>query len=185
MNKKIFRLSLIMALIAPLGWVTLFPAATPAAAGAARYPFTAYNIACSLQEGKTWMSDDGIFHIRGRILQSVVASESAYHAGTGEIIGNANIDLATMLGEYHGTLKIFPTAVNGYWAGSWVVQMTPAGQNGHARLQGYGDLEGWSIKAELTYLPPFILANFKHLCGGSQPVAGTLSNGYILMPGGE
>jgi len=185
MNKKIFRSSLILALIAAMAWVVLFPAATPAAAGTRRIPFTAYNIACSLQEGKTWMSDDGIFHIRNRVLQSVVASDSIYHAGIGEIVGNANIDLATMLGEYHGTLAIYPTAVNGYWAGSWVVQIAPAGQNGHARLQGYGDLEGWQIKAELTYLPPFVLSDFKNLCGGNQPVAGTFANGFILMPGGE
>lgn len=185
MNKKVIRSSLLLALIAAMAWVMLFPVATPAAADAGRIPFTAYNISCSLQEGKTWMSDDGIFHVRGRVLQSVVASESIYHAGTGEIVGNANIDLATMLGEYHGTLKIFPAAINGYWAGTWVLELTPAGQNGHARLQGYGDLDGWSIKAELIYLPPSYLANFKDLCGGNQPIAGTLSNGYILMPGSE
>lgn len=185
MNKRVFRLSLVLALVASLGWVTLFQAAFPAAAGAERYAFTAYNIACSFEEGETWTSDDGILHIRGRVLQSVVASESPYHAGIGEIVGNANIDPVTMLGTYHGTLKIFPAAIDGFWAGSWVVQITPAGQNGHARLQGYGALEGWQIKAELMYLPPYILANFKDLCGGNQPVAGTFSSGYILMPGSE
>ena len=184
MNKKAFLMSLVLALIAVMAWAMLFPVATPAAADAGKIPITAYNIACTLQEGKVWMSD-GIVHIRGRVLQSVVVSESEFNAGTGEIVGNANLDPVTMLGEYHGVLEIYPRAHAGYWGGSWEIQITPAGQTGHARLQGYGDMEGWQIKAEITYLPPNILAGFSDLCGGIQPVAGTLSNGYILMPGSE
>ena len=186
MNKKVFRSSLVLALAAAMAWVMLFPVASPVAAGANREIFEAYNIVCPpIVSQKMWVSDDGILHIRERVLNSVVSSASIYHNGTGQIISNANIDLVTMYGEYHGTLAIYPTAINGYWAGSWVLQITPAGQNGHARLQGYGDLEGWQIKAELTYLPPSVLAGFSVLCGGTQPLAGTRTNGYILKPGSE
>jgi len=186
MNKKVFRSSLVLALVAAMAWVMLFPVASPVAAGADREIFEAYNIVCPpIVSQKMWVSDDGILHIRDRVLNSVVSSASIYHNGTGQIISNANIDLATMYGEYHGSLEIYPTAINGYWAGSWVLQITPAGQNGHARLQGYGDLDGWQIKAELTYLPPPVLAGFSDLCGGNQPLAGTRSNGFILMPGSE
>ena len=186
MNKKVFRSSLILALMAALAWAMLFPVATPAAAGADRETFEAYNIVCPpIVSQRMWVSDDGIVHIRDRVLNSVVQSTSMYHAGTGQIVSNANIDPATGYGEFHGTLAIYPTAVDGYWAGSWVLQITSAGQNGHARLQGYGDLEGWQIKAELTYLPPPVLAGFSGLCGGTQPIAGTRSNGYILKPGSE
>ena len=186
MNKNIIRSSLILALITAITWVMLFPVVTPAAASANRETFEAYNIVCPpIVRQKMWVSDDGILHIRDRVLNSVVQSTSMYHAGTGQIISNANIDPATGYGEFHGTLTIYPTAVDGYWAGSWVLQITSAGQNGHARLQGYGDLEGWQIKAELTYLPPPVLAGFSDLCGGTQPIAGTRSNGYILKPGSE
>lgn len=175
------RLALVIAIalmIAPL-------AIRPAAARATKIPFSAYNIACSLQEGKLWVKD-GVLHIRGRVLQSVVISESEYHAGTGQIVGNANIDLATGYGTYHGTLEIYPTAKNGYWAGIWTMQVNESGADGIARLQGYGpDLEGLSIKSEITYLPPSILANFAYACSGNQPISGTSSNGVILMPDGE
>lgn len=188
MNAKLFRLSLILALIASLGWVTMFQATTPTAAGADREYFEAFNIVCPpIVSQKMWISEDGVLHIRDRVLNSVVLSKSIYHNGSGKIISNANIDLATMYGEYHGALEIYPAAFEGsWWAGSFVVEITPAGQNGHARLQGYGpDLEGWSVKAELTYLPPPVLAGFQYLCGGNQPLAGTRSNGYILKPGSE
>ena len=186
MNKKVFRSSLVLALIIALAWVMLFPVATPAAAGADRETFEAYNIVCPpIVSQKMWVSDDGILHIRDRVLNSVVQSTSMYHDGTGQIISNANIDPATGYGEFHGTLAIYPAAVEGYWAGSRVLQITSAGQNGHARLKGHGELEGWQIKAELTYLPPPVLAGFSSLCGGIQPIAGTRSNGYILKPGSE
>lgn len=186
MNKNVFRLSLVLALIASLGWIATFPTATPAAAEAERKEFEAYNIVCPpIVSQKMWVSEDGILHIRDRVLNSVVQSASVYHEGVGQIISNANIDPATMYGTYQGTLTIYPDAFDGYWAGSWVLEITPAGQNGHARLQGYGALEGWQIKAVLTYLPPPVLAGFSGLCGGNQPIAGTRSNGYILMPGGK
>ncbi len=114
MNKKLFHLSLILALVASLGWVTMFRAVTPAVAGADREYFEAFNIVCPpIVSQRMWVSDDGILHIRERVLNSVVISDSIYHKGTGKIISNANIDLATMYGEYHGNLEIYPAAFPG------------------------------------------------------------------------
>ena len=183
MSKITFHSSLalviaIALMIAPL-------AIRPAAAGSTEIPISAYNIACTKQEGKLWV-EEGVLHIRGRVLQSVVISESEYHAGTGQIVGNANIDLATRYGTYHGTLEIYPAAKNGYWAGIWTMQVNESGADGIARLQGYGpDLEGLSIKSEITYLSPLDLSGYAYACSGNQPISGTSSNGVILMPGGE
>ena len=187
MNKKLLRLSLILAIVVSLGWATMFRETVSVAAGTDREYFEAYNIVCPpIVSQRIWVSEDGILHIRDRVLNSVVRSNNMYHNGSGQVISNANIDLATMYGEYHGTLEIYPAEFAGSgWAGSFVIEITPAGQNGHARLQGFGELEGWQIKSELTYLPPPILAGFKDLCNGNQPLAGTRSNGYILMPGQE
>jgi len=183
MSKITFHSSL--ALVIAIALMIAPFAIRPAAAGATEIPISAYNIACTKQEGKLWV-EEGVLHIRGRVLQSVVISESEYHAGTGQIVGNANIDLATRYGTYHGTLEIYPAAKDGYWAGIWTMQVNESGADGIARLQGYGpDLEGWSIKSEITYLPPEVLAQYKDYCGGNQPISGTLSNGVILMPGGE
>jgi hypothetical protein len=181
---KLLMLTLSLALLMSTAGL----AASPDDVGTQRIPFTAYNIACSLKEGEVWVSDGGIYHIRGRVLQSVVISEeSDYHNGTGEIVGNANIfDPSLGLGTYFGSLEIYPTDMKGYWVGNWSVQITENGPKGVARLKGYGpDLEGMLSQSSLIYLPPNILANFAYLCGGDQPVAGTMALGEILIPGGE
>ena len=155
MNKKVFRSSLVLALIVALAWVMLFPVATPAAAGADRETFEAYNIVCPpIVSQKMWVSDDGIVHIRDRVLNSVVSSASEYHNGTGQIISNANIDSATGYGEFHGSLAIYPTAKNGYWAGSWVLQITPAGQSGHPLSPFYrAGHRAWANGEATPFLP--------------------------------
>lgn len=182
MKKKFFRFSLTLAVAAGI-FLSPFTVRPAAAEAAAKIPFTAYNIACSMQEGEIWV-EDGVLHLRDRVLQSIVVSDSEYHAGTGQIVANANIDLATGYGTYHGTLEIYPAAKDGYWAGSWTIQISESGPNGIARLQGFGpDLQGFALKGSLTYLPPNILAGFADTtCGGNQPVAGTLSEGIILIP---
>lgn len=159
----------------------------PAAAEATRIDFVNYNIACSIESQNFWVSDDGVVHIRDRVLTSVVTSDSEYHAGPGHIYANANIsDPATGIGTYFGSLDIYPTAhSDGYWFGHWSMQITENGYHGIARLKGYGSLEGMSSFASLAPLPPQVLANFKSLCGGNQPVAGTYVEGYILVPGGD
>lgn len=156
----------------------------PAAAEATRVDFVNYNIGCSIESQNLWISDDGIIHIRDRVLNSVVTSTSEYHAGPGHIYGNANIsDPATGIGTYFGSLDIYPTAhPDGYWFGHWTMQITENGFQGIARLKGYGSLEGMLSFASLTPLPPAVLANFADLCGGNQPVAGTYVEGYILVP---
>ncbi len=190
MNKNIFRLGVIIMLVVVFSLFAVSLAVQPAVAGAERIPFKNYNIACSYQEGKTWVSDDGIVHLRGRILQSVIISEGEalqYFEGTGQIVGNANIfDPILGLGTYFGSLEIYPTDKDGYWAGKWTVQITEDGPKGIARLQGYGpDLKGMFSKGTLSYLPPTVLANFAYLCGGQQPVAGTLAEGVLLIHGSD
>lgn len=154
----------------------------PAAAGVTRVDFENYNIACSIVSQTVWFSDDGVVHVRDRVLNSVVTSTSEYHAGPGHIYGNANItDPLTGIGSYFGTLDIYPTAhPDGYWFGNWTMEITQNGSQGIARLKGYGSLDGMLSFASLTPLTPTELANYKILCGGTQPVAGTYVLGYYL-----
>jgi hypothetical protein len=188
MNKNLFRVGVVITLVAVFSLFAVSLAVQPAIAGTERIPFKNYNIACSYQEGKVWVSDDGIVHLRGRVLQSVIISDvPEYFAGTGQIVGNANIfDPAFGLGTYFGSLEIYPTAMDGYWAGKWTVQITEDGPKGIAQLKGYGpDLKGMLSKGTLGYLAPTELANFAYLCGGNQPVAGTLAEGVLLIQGGD
>lgn len=183
MNKKYIRLSLFFVLIIAIASLSASQSVKPVLAGAIKVPIDGYNIACSKQEGTVWV-EDGILHIRGRILQSVVISENEYHAGTGQIIGNANIDLSTGYGSYFGTLEIYPDAYpDNYWSGNWTMQINESGNSGIARLQGFGDVFwGWSIKSDISYLSPEELAPFSYACG-DQPISGSMSNGILLMSG--
>lgn len=159
--------------------------ARPAVAGTEKTDFEAYNIACEiLVPGDYWVDEDGVAHLRGRVLRSVVISENEFHSGTGFIFANFNYDLATGVMTYHGTLEIYPTLKDDYWAGSWTMQIVPSGADGIARLQGYGtDLSGLSIKSNLTPLTPTQLAEFKYACGGNQPISGVRSQATMINPG--
>ena len=168
--------------------VTMSFLVSPTSAQSNRVYFENYNIACTLvSEDPPRVSEGGIVHLRNRVYESVILSDSDYHAGTGGIVGNANLfDPAFGIGTYFGTLEIYPTAhPDSYWAGHWSMQITATGFKGIARLLGYGSIEGMSSFATLTPLPPTLLAQFAYLCGGNQPVTGTYVVGYYIVPDGE
>jgi hypothetical protein len=187
MKRTILRLSLTVALLAVPGLVYISGTVNPAASGTTRIPYEAYNIACGIQEGKVWDSGGGILHIRGRVLESVVVSDCEYNRGSGQIVANANIDLATgYYGSYFGTLAIYPDDKDGWWAGEWSMQITPGRVGGIARLQGYGpELDGLTSKADLIFLGPEQLADFACHCGGNPPLAGVYVVGFVMNAGGK
>jgi hypothetical protein len=188
MKSTISRWSLILALVAVVALVSAPLAARPAAAATEWYDVVNHFIVCSMvDQGTVWFSDDdlSIMHIRDRVLQAVVISTDDYHAGTGWVWPNANIDTATGLATYHGYMEIHPDAYDGYWAGHWVMQITPSGAGGIARLQGYDELDGWSTKSDLYPLFGEDLAAFAYLCGGSPPISGTYVEARVMNPGGK
>lgn len=187
MNTSKLRIKMILTVAAITTMLFMSLMVNPASAEATRVDFINYNIACSIESQTLWVSEGGIVHIRDRVLTSVVTSTTDYHAGPGHIYANANItDPAAGIGTYFGSLDIFPTAhPDGYWFGHWSMQITENGYHGIARLKGYGSLEGMRSFASLNPLPPAVLANFAHLCGGNQPVAGTYVEGYYLVSGGD
>jgi hypothetical protein len=167
--------------------LALFLAAKPAAAGTDWMEFEAFNIQCSVEDpGEQWVSDDGILHIRDMVYRAVVVSESPTHNGTARIVASVNRDLATGFLTLHSTLEIHPVAYpDGYWSGVSSMQINDGRAGGIARLRGYGELEGRLIKAELTPLPPQVLAGFAYACDGNMPLGGVRSQGVVMTPGGE
>jgi hypothetical protein len=186
MKTRMFRL--FMALVAFFAIGIAPVGVSPAVAGTVRVDFLAHNVVCEvLDPGTLWVSEDGVVHLRNRVLRSVVISENEYHNGAGKIYASFNMDPATGVMTYFGNLEIFPDAFpDNYWAGSYTIQIVPSGADGIARLKGYGsDLSGWLIKSNLIPLTPAELAGFAYACGGSVPISGVRSEGTILMPGGE
>jgi hypothetical protein len=185
MKRKILRLIQVLALFPVLAIVTAPLGASPAAAGTDRIEYVAYNIACSFREGKVWYSDDGMMHIKDRVLQTMVISETEYSNGTGQIVGSSNQDPVTGIVTMHGTLEIYPFEKDGWWAGHWSIQFTPGEAGGIARLHGYGpDLIGLSIKSSLTPLSPTQLEEFEEAYGGP-PITGVRAETILMFPGGE
>jgi len=185
MKSIILRGSLIPALLAVLAMVSAPLAVSPVAAATIRVPIDNYNVNCTILSQTMWV-EDGILHIRNRVMEGAVLSDHPYHTGTGHMVANANIELATSYGTYWGTLEIYPDAYpDGHWAGSFSMQVVPGHSSGIARLQGYGELNGLSTKSELSPLTPAELAAFAYLCGGNRPISGAHAVGFIMDPGGE
>jgi hypothetical protein len=187
MSNKRSGLKGVLVLALVLALAVLFLAARPATAGTVRHEFDAYNLACTIvSQDRMWTSDDGIMHVQNRVLASVVQSDSPYHNGTGQITSSVNMFPSGYL-TYHGMLEIYPAAYPGnHWAGHFAIQINEDGAGGIARLQGYGpDLDGLLVKADLTPLPPPVLAGFLVCPGGTAPIAGVHSHGFVMFPGGE
>jgi hypothetical protein len=184
MKGTLSRMSLILALVGILFMVGAPQAAGPVAAATLRIPFDNYNVNCAILSQTMWV-EDGILHIRNRVMEGVVLSDGPYHQGTGHMVANANIDLATFYGSYWGTLEIYPEAYpEGYWAGSFSMQVNEGKVGGIARLQGFGVLNGYAAKSELSPLMPAQLAEYAYLCGGP-PISGAHAVGFVVDPGGE
>jgi hypothetical protein len=185
MKSTFLRWSLVLALVAILAMFGAPLAASPAAAATTRIPFDNYNINCViLSQTPPWM-EAGILYIRNRVMEGAVLSDGDYHQGTGHMVANANIELATGYGSYWGTLEIYPDAYpDGHWAGSFAMQVNEGHASGIARLQGYGELNGLATKSELTPLTPPQLAAYAYLCGGP-PISGAHAVGFVMDPGGE
>jgi hypothetical protein len=185
MKGSILRWSLILALVAILAMFGAPLAISPVAAGTIRIPVDNYNVNCAILSQTMWISEGGILHIRDRVMEGMVLSDGDYHQGTGHMVANANINLATMYGSYWGTLEIYPDAYpDGHWAGSFAMQVNEGKASGIARLQGYGELNGLATKSELTPLMPAELAAYADLCGGP-PISGAHAVGFVMDPGGE
>ncbi|MGC9333815.1 MAG: hypothetical protein ACP5JJ_06695 [Anaerolineae bacterium] len=185
MKGTILRWSLVLALVAILAMFGAPLAARPAAAATIRIPIDNYNVNCVILSQTTPWVEDGILHIRDRVMSGVVESDGPYHQGTGHMVANANIDLATLYGSYWGTLEIYPDAYpDGHWAGSFAMQVNEGRAAGIARLQGYGSLNGLATKSDLVPLTPAQLADYAYLCSG-KPISGAHAVGFVMDPGGE
>ena len=190
MKNRILRWKFVLVVIAGLAIVATFLAANPAAAGTTRTPVDNYNVNCVIHSQTMWV-EDGILHIRDRDMTGVVQSDGPYHQGTGHMVMNANIDLATGYGNFWGNLEIYPDAYpDGHWAGTASMVVNAGKVGGIARLKGYGELSGLLTKSEVAPLTPTELASFAEACGCESgqpmcPVSGAHAVGFVMNPGGK
>lgn len=182
MKNSPMRWGTVLALVVLFVAVTLLAGAGAANAAAERIPIENININCQIVSERKWV-EDGILHIRDRVMTGVVDSTSATHRGTQTMVMNANVDMATGYGNYWGKMTIYPYDYpGGYWEGNTSLQVNAGHSGGIARLKGFGDLEGMATK---TAVYPANPANYMAYCGGNLPISAATVEGYVLITGGK
>jgi hypothetical protein len=188
MKKTIAQKSLVVALAAVMVLVIGLAAAQPAAAeGTIRIPIENSFISCQLVSMERVWVEDGVKHVRGKLVYGEVKSTENYHIGPATNLSNANIDMAANYLTANGKIEMFPDAYpEGGWEGSFVAQGEVGFQTGSAVLKGTGSLKGYKTKLWFTHMSgPALQALFPDACGGNMPLGGTVAEGYVLIPSGE
>ena len=159
------------------GLVVLSIVAAPVAAGTIRTEYDGFEYYVdSISPGREWVSDDGVYHVRG--------AQEAYEddvsdprlCGDTVVTINGNFQFADypviIYGPMWGTARITNGA--GYWEGSWVGRRTESEGFSYIRcvLHGHGDYEGLQARVEYARESPVFTDPFEIL-------------GVVMDPGGE
>jgi hypothetical protein len=112
-----------------------------------------------IDPGVQWVDDEGILHIRGRVITVNSAGEDAYGVpltGTGIIVQNFNIDLVNGIGDYNGSAQYeynYGDLV-GSFEGINTGMLTGLVWEGEYNYpHGCGDFAGWKIRGTWVLLP--------------------------------
>jgi hypothetical protein len=158
------------------GLVVLSILAAPVAAGTIRteYEGVEYFVE-SISPGREWVSDDGVYHVRGAQEAYEDVVDDPRLCGELVVTINANFAFADypviVYGPMWGTTRI--ENENGYWEGSWVGQRTEEGFS-YIRcvLHGHGAYEGLQARVEYARESPVF----------TDPFA---VHGVVMEPGGN
>lgn len=130
--------------------VVLLVMAVPASAKTDRIPFSGEDhLTVPPHGGTSWISDDGILHMRGSMSEYAATSDSDFYTGDADIVVNFNMDLATGQGRMWGTSHIDVDGYIGGFTGRWVAWFTETGWEGRGHARGYGDLTGYQQRYTL------------------------------------
>lgn len=135
--------------------ITLLMAA-PAAARATRINYEAYECAVAPwgEPERMWVSEDGVLHMRGFLIENLIESENLYLAGINQVYANLDLNPATGEGHAYGTVLITPLAKNGTWEGRFSTHVSPVGIQGKAVVHGNGELIGMKMFNNMSNSDP-------------------------------
>ena len=130
--------------------VVLLAMAVPASAKTDRIPFSGEDHLTVLPHGGTsWISEDGVLHMRGSMSTYDASSDSEFYNGVAYIVVNFNMDLATGQGRMWGTNHIDVVGYDGGFTGKWIAWFTETGWEGRGHSKGYGELDGYQQRYDL------------------------------------
>ena len=134
--------------------LVLFIATPVIAAPATKTPFTAEAslVLGNISQGKQWITEDGISHVKGAISEGTLTSTSGPDiSGTIRMTTTESVDLNTGEGSLHGKWTITAMPDSYTFEGSAVAVMTPTSPttshiSGTFIGHGTGDYDGQKIK---------------------------------------
>jgi len=169
------RLASLVAVAASVAAVLSFPLNSGAASVTA-IPFTAIRYGCSATDGEAFVTADKILHVRNAINHNLWVASTPYLTGYADNVVNADIDLATGVGNAHPHQTMKPFAYEGTWEAQVQIKIRPDGNESDGVGHGTGVLTGMTVRWQVT-------GNFvtdSNPCGNN-PFAATLA-GEIQIP---
>ncbi len=128
----------------------------PSFAKATITEFEGIETVCSIVNPGDVNISDGIVHIRGQILTTVIESAEARFAGTNTVVINLDLDPTTGTGTSFGTFSLNPDAVAGTWEGRFSGKITNGLLSLRAVGHGTNDLKGQQIKVNVQGFAPVV-----------------------------
>ena len=159
------------------GLVVLSILAAPVAAGTTRTEYEGFEyFVDSLSPGREWVSDDGVYHVRGaqEAYEDVVSDPRL--CGDTVVTINGNFQFADepviVYGPMWGTTRL--DNEDGYWEGSWVGKRTESEGFSYIRgvFFGHGAYEGLQARVDYVRESPHFTDPFS-------------VHGVVMDPGGE
>ena len=110
-----------------------------------------------IDPGRVWISDDGIQHLRDRVIIDRIEADDDRVAGYITITQNRNLNLTTYDGTYSSKWSLKPDAYDGTWEGVFTGKIRSAIFSGHGHAKGTGELEGMKLTVEAQETaPPYL-----------------------------
>lgn len=163
---KVYRILILIVLT----FCIVFLIVAPAAARVTRVYYEAYE--CTIapwgEPERMWVSEDGVLHMRGFLVENLIVSESPYLAGINRVNANMDMNPATGEGHVYGKVLITPFDKDGTWEGQFSTHVSPDGIQGWAVVHGTGELSG--------------LKQFNNISNSDPNNPCHTDAGYILLP---
>jgi hypothetical protein len=105
-------------------------------------------------EGKQWVSDDGILHVRGMVFVDEIFSDETKIAGINTVTCDYDLNLTSGSGTYSSKWTLVPHAVAGTWKGRVIGEMTNFLFSGFGIGRGSGVLSGSTMTVDLQTKEP-------------------------------
>ncbi len=161
----------------------------PSSAKSTKTPLDFWQVACLVDPGIEWVSDDGVLHGRGRIEELVLYAYdpdtmAAEIVGSGVVVGSANIKLATGDGNFFGTVSVIylPVSATATFDGRYQGSLTSSSISGKGVSHGTGEAHGMKIMLHFGAEPPppWLEAVLPTSCPTDKPLVAILRNTGFL-----